>query len=195
MEAEPPFTSQLADQAAAGDAAAMEALLRYLLPTLRQVIVGVLGSRHSEVDDVLQQVLLAVQKALPAFRHECRAAGYASRIALRIALSERRRFQLELSRRDLMARLSVDDTESAPASVEVEAERRRHMLRELMDELPVEQADVLCLRIMLGWSLEEIAHATGAPANTIRSRVRLAKEALRRRIEQIPALADLRVWR
>jgi len=48
----------------------------------------------------------------------------------------------------------------------------------------------LALRVMLGWSLEDVAQATGAPLNTVRSRVRLAKEALRRRIEADPSLAD-----
>ena len=43
---------------------------------------------------------------------------------------------------------------------------------------------------MIGWSLAEMAEATGAPLNTVRSRLRLGKEALRRRIEGDPALAE-----
>jgi RNA polymerase sigma-70 factor (ECF subfamily) len=39
--------------------------------------------------------------------------------------------------------------------------------------------------------MQEVADATGAPINTVRSRVRLAKEALRRRIEEDPTLAEL----
>jgi DNA-directed RNA polymerase specialized sigma24 family protein len=46
---------------------------------------------------------------------------------------------------------------------------------------------------VLGWSLEEIAQQSGAPINTIRSRIRLAKDALRRRIEASPAHDDLRL--
>jgi RNA polymerase sigma-70 factor (ECF subfamily) len=37
--------------------------------------------------------------------------------------------------------------------------------------------------------MEEVAEATGVPLNTVRSRLRLAKEALRRRILEDPALA------
>ena len=36
------------------------------------------------------------------------------------------------------------------------------------------------------------ASVLGAPEGTVRSRVRLAKEALRRRIEENPAFAELR---
>jgi RNA polymerase sigma-70 factor (ECF subfamily) len=43
---------------------------------------------------------------------------------------------------------------------------------------------------MLGWSLEEIAQTSGAPVNTVRSRLRLAKEALRRKIVADPVLAE-----
>jgi RNA polymerase sigma-70 factor (ECF subfamily) len=39
--------------------------------------------------------------------------------------------------------------------------------------------------------MQEVADATGAPVNTVRSRLRLAKEALRRRIEEDPALIEV----
>jgi len=56
--------------------------------------------------------------------------------------------------------------------------------------LPEAQAEALALRVALGWSLKEIADATSTPLNTVRSRLRLAKEALRRRIGDDPGLAD-----
>jgi len=43
---------------------------------------------------------------------------------------------------------------------------------------------------VLGWSLEEIASHAGVPINTVRSRIRLAKEAMRRRIEATRALRE-----
>ena len=39
-------------------------------------------------------------------------------------------------------------------------------------------------------SVEEIAQHAGAPQNTVRSRLRLAKEALKRRIESEPGLLE-----
>ena len=63
-------------------------------------------------------------------------------------------------------------------------------MRTLLDDLPPEQAEALALRTMLGWSLEEIARASAAPVNTVRSRLRLAKESLRRKIEASPGLLE-----
>jgi RNA polymerase sigma-70 factor (ECF subfamily) len=47
------------------------------------------------------------------------------------------------------------------------------------------------MKVVLGYSLEEIAQATGVPVNTVRSRMLTAKETMRQRIERDPRLADL----
>ena len=190
--AEARWATELAERAGAGDLAAMQVLLKHLTPALTRVVIGVLGGQHADRDDVLQQSLIAVQRALPAFRGECHPAGYATRIALRVALRARRSGKLEFTRREAIARLSPESAHAESPSNMADAERRRRVLRDLLQDLPEEQADALGLRVMMGWSLDEVARATGAPLNTVRSRVRLAKEALRKRIERDPQLADLK---
>ncbi len=180
----------LARLAGSGDPVATRRFLDQVWPTLSRVVNGVLGSRHPEVDDVIQQSLIAVLQALSAFRGECHPAGYASRIALHVALRARRNTAVRRARSETLAQISASDPDVLWPGCEVSAERRKKALRDLLTELPEEQADALALRTMLGWSLEEVAQATGAPLNTVRSRVRLAKEALRRRIEADPSLAD-----
>jgi RNA polymerase sigma-70 factor (ECF subfamily) len=86
--------------------------------------------------------------------------------------------------------VDVDDLEAPPSEDVGAASRRREAIRELVDRLPEEQGEVLVLRIMLGWALKEIADTTGAPLNTVRSRLRLAKEAVRKRIADDPVLAE-----
>ena len=61
----------------------------------------------------------------------------------------------------------------------------------LPDELPEEQAETFALRVVLDYSLEQVAAATGAPVNTVRSRVRLAREKLKTKIEADPDLWDV----
>ena len=70
------------------------------------------------------------------------------------------------------------------------AQRRKEILRELLAELPAEQAEALAMRVVLGWSIEEIAVQSSAPLNTVRSRLRLAKESLRKTIESQPGLCE-----
>ena len=180
----------LARLAGSGDPVATRRFLDEVWPTLSRVVSGVLGSRHPELDDVIQQSLIAVLQALSAFRGECHPAGYASRIALHVALRARRNAAVRRARTENLAQISAADPDVLWPGCEVSAERRKKLLRDLLTDLPEEQADALALRTVLGWSLEEVAQATGAPLNTVRSRVRLAKEALRRRIEADPMLAD-----
>jgi RNA polymerase sigma factor (sigma-70 family) len=186
---------ELAMRAASGDLAATQEFLAYVWPTLTRVAAGVLGARHAELDDAVQQSMIALVRALPAFRGECHPAGYASRITLRVALRARRNVKRDLTRRETLEQLSSGDDSATTVdgpSDETLGARRRDLLRELLEDLPEEQAEALTLRVVMGWSLEEVARASGAPVNTVRSRVRLAKEALRARIEAQPALAELR---
>ena len=64
-------------------------------------------------------------------------------------------------------------------------------MRTLLGELPEAQAEAMVLRLALGYSIEEIAGISSAPINTVRSRLRLAKDALRSRIEADPRWAEL----
>ncbi len=181
----------MATRAAAGDLAATQEFLVYVWPTLTRVAAGVLGARHAELDDAVQQSMIALVRALPAFRGECHPAGYASRITLRVALRVRRHVKRDVTRREALTQQEDDDAVLA-TNDDALGSRRRELLRELLEDLPEEQAEALTLRVVMGWSLEEVSRASGAPVNTVRSRVRLAKEALRARIEMQPALAELK---
>jgi RNA polymerase sigma factor (sigma-70 family) len=185
----------LARRAAAGDTAATAELLRAVAPAMLRVVRGVMGTRSADADDALQQALIALIHALPAFRGECSPAGYACRIAFRVALALRKRTRRVDRERERWAASEETNTDADPPSQTFEASRRMALLRQLLDEIPPEQAEALAMRTILGWSREEIARTSGVPVNTVRSRMRLAKEALRSKIEADPALAEeLGVW-
>jgi RNA polymerase sigma-70 factor (ECF subfamily) len=181
--------AQLARDASTGDTAATTELLRRLAPEMTRVVRGVLGARTADVDDATQQALVALIRALPAFRGECSPAGYACRIAFRTARAVRAAVRKQDLRQSLSA--DLDTLEAGPEALSMrEAEQRKAALRALLDSLPSEQAEAMCMRTVLGWSLDEIAQASGAPLNTVRSRLRLAKEALRAKLEQDPSLLE-----
>jgi RNA polymerase sigma factor (sigma-70 family) len=186
---EPSSLTALARQASTGDSAATGKILRALAPRLIAVVRAVLGADHADLDDAVQQALIGFVQALPAFRGDCEPAGYARVIAVRAALAARKR-----SRADVALRGELDDSglpSSAPSPRDEAVQRRRkELLRDLLAELPAEQAEVLALRVVLGCSLEEVAAQSRVPLNTVRSRLRLAKERLRARIEKDPDLLD-----
>jgi len=177
---------ELARTAAAGDVRATRRLLELVAPRVARTVRAVMGARHAEVEDAAQLALIGFVQALPSFRGECDPSQFAARIAVRTAGAVRRRARTRLGTLDLSA--DVDTLEAPPE--EIESARRKAFIRGLLDGLPEEQSEVLVLRIMLGWALKDIATTSGAPLNTVRSRLRLAKEALRRRIADDPVLAE-----
>jgi RNA polymerase sigma factor (sigma-70 family) len=167
------------------DPAALRTLVAAVMPAILRAVRGVLGVHHLEVEDVAQEAALALVEALPGFRFEATVLHFASRIAVFKALAARRRMRVRgEGRHDAIddEQPPIADQRSAPDE-SVAAARRRDILRELCDELPPAQSEALILHVMLGFSVEEVADTTQVPANTVRSRLRLAKQALRKRVE------------
>src|SRR5262249_19342612 len=133
--------------------------------------------------------LIALVQALPSFRGECAPEHYASRIAVRTAVAAPKPVRA-VGGRPAQAQLGTPASADALPAGGGPAPRRERIIRDLLGEIPDEQAESMALRFVLGWSLEEVGQATGVPVNTVRSRLRLAKQALRRRIEADPDLCD-----
>jgi RNA polymerase sigma-70 factor (ECF subfamily) len=180
----------LARAAAGGDSAATGQLLRALAPRLGRVVRAVLGGTHPDVDDAVQQSLIGLVQALPAFRGDCEPLGYATIIAVRTAVATRKRSRTDQSRREDGVEADLRPGQRPSPGDEIAAKRRKELLRGLLDHLPTEQAEAIAMRVVLGWSIKEIAVHSGAPLNTVRSRLRLAKEALKARIEEDATLVD-----
>jgi RNA polymerase sigma-70 factor (ECF subfamily) len=141
------------------------------------------------VEDVVQESALGLIAALPRFRRDCKVHHFAARIGILTALKARRRLR---SRGDVYAD-PVDDRDlpyQDVSPVVAHDARRREVLRSLFEELPEAQSETLVMHYVLELTVDEIASATGVPVNTVRSRLRLARGALRLRIESDPVLRD-----
>jgi len=179
-------------RARAGDSAAIAEVVADLAPSVLRALGALLGRDHPDVEDLAQEVLWAVVVGLPEFRGESTLLHFAVRIAARKSVLVRRR------RRSVLGWLTTFwqgefPLRQGPSSAheEMRGDRQRALLRLLLSELPDVQAEALMLRVVYGHSIEEIATISQAPFNTVRSRLRLAKEALRQRIEAEPKWAEL----
>jgi RNA polymerase sigma-70 factor (ECF subfamily) len=190
-----PRVDPLVDQVRAlleGNTAALEPLLRALAPNMLRVIRAVLGSSHPDAEDLLQDSLISLTHALGKFRFESSVSHFALTIAFRQALTAKRRQQHVAQWIDTFQKLEEPLTcgPSSPAQT-LETERRRALLEELLTNIPEAQAEALGLRVVAGLSIEQIARTTKVPENTVRSRLRLAKGALRKAIELDAVLSEL----
>lgn len=176
--------------AARGDPQAIDTLLLSVTPAMLRAVRGVLGGGHREIEDVLQESAIGLVNALKTFRGESTVLHFGCRIAVLSALAARRRLR-ESGKESVDARedLPLTSHECSPVEL-VLAARRRALLRELCDALPIAQSEALVLHCVLGFTVEEIADAGQIPPNTVRSRLRVAKETLRARIHADPTLRE-----
>lgn len=184
--------SPLVRKAQAGDSAAIAQVVSELAPGVLRAVRALLGREHPDAPDLAQDVLLAVVAGLPDFRGDSTLLHFAVRIAARKSVLVRRR------RRSVMGWLETFWRGEHPlregsgsAHEELRGDRQRALLRSLLSELPDAQAEALMLRVVYGHSIEEISAITETAFNTVRSRLRLAKEALRQRIVAEPKWAEL----
>jgi RNA polymerase sigma-70 factor (ECF subfamily) len=138
------------------------------------------------VTDVTQESLLALRDALVTFRSESSLMQYAKQVAVRTALSARRRSR---SRNKSLAQTKRDAEGSSPRIAA--RSRRLAAFRGLLDELPEAQAEAFALRVVLDYNLSQVAEATGTSLTTVRSRIRIATEKLKHRIKAGPTLREL----
>jgi RNA polymerase sigma-70 factor (ECF subfamily) len=159
----------------AGDEDAFEELVARYHPRLRYYLRRILP-RADQADDVLQEVWLAVFRALPRLADPAALAAWLYRIA-------RDKASVEWRGRPPERSLDVSDFVEEPSQ---DSEFRQEDAQEIhasLDQLSPEQREILVLRFLEDMSYEQIARVTGCPIGTVRSRLYYAKSALRRAIE------------
>jgi DNA-directed RNA polymerase specialized sigma24 family protein len=179
-----PRMALLMRAAQSGDAAAVHAIVAVLTPTVLHVLRALWGTKRHDLEALTRDVLVSIVAALPSWRGECTLLHFATRIAARRAVAlpppSPRTFLDRFASRARARWVSVASWE------EQLADRRRELLRAFFSELPEVQGEAMVLRLALGYSLQEIAMISSAPMAVVRNRLRLAKEALRARIEANP---------
>lgn len=158
-----------------GGREATESLLLELLPRVRN-LVRYLVRGDGDVEDIAQESLIALIRGLPSYRGEGSFQSWVDRVVARTAFAWLKRVRGTEARRgeeslELVSVLSED----APPDEYV---HRRRMAM-LLDRLPYEQRHAMVLHHVLGMSVPEVSDELGIPFETIRSRLRVGRAALR----------------
>lgn len=100
-----------------------------------------------------------------------------------------RRRAIDLARRnDRRANRELTAQDAAPPewfAPDIEDRERARLVQDALNHLPVEQREVVTLKIWGGLTFAEIAEALEIPANTAASRYRYALEELRRQTREV----------
>jgi len=166
--------------AARQDRAAFASLFAHYAPRLKGYLLR-LGLGPAQAEDLAQEVMVTVWRKAGQFdRTQASAATWIYRIA--------RNRRIDAFRREQRAVLDIDDPglqplgEIAPDAW-LDAAERETQVRTALAELPPEQVDLVRQAFYEGLSHRQIADVTGLALGTVKSRLRLAFQKLRIRLE------------
>ena len=127
-----------------------------------------------EREDLVQDILFALWRALPSFRGECSERTFVYRVAHNRALTHRRRSRQQPASLEHAA--SVADPGADPGERAVELQKREHLLAAIQRLSPAHR-QVVTLRLE-DLSNAEIADVLGVNENTVAIRLTRARKAL-----------------
>jgi RNA polymerase sigma-70 factor (ECF subfamily) len=137
---------------------------------------------QGHVEDLIQQTFVACVESKDQFRAESSYRTYLFCLA-RMTLYNHYRKHHRTSSFDFTTR-SVADLELSPTGVLAQRDEQR-LLSQALRHVPVDQQIALELTYWEGMSASEVAQVLGIPENTVSSRLRRAKEHLRKALAQI----------
>ncbi len=168
------------DRARAGDRTAYGELVRWFRPAIYSVLLAWLRD-PAEADDVAQEVFLHSMRKIGQLRDTRCFASWLRQIAVRLALNR-------LSRRRSVSNLthlrqsSLPDGGADPLDEMVRAEEQGQVREGLSHLKPLDRA-MLEAFYLRSRSLREISEEFDAPLGTIKRRLHIARQRLRRLLE------------
>jgi len=174
----------LVARAKAGDRTALNSLLEIHLGTVYRFVSVKMGAGHPELDDIVQETLIGASGSIRSFRGETNAqvAGWLISIA-RHKVADHLRALYNHPADSLEGPLGAQLSDLArPVDEQVMAIRRGEQLREAMGLLTPEQEEVLTLRFVLGFGIDEVAEITRRPAGAVKSMQHRALASLQQKL-------------
>jgi RNA polymerase sigma-70 factor (ECF subfamily) len=161
-----------------GDELAFQELLGLYGPHLLLFARKMMQSTPHLIEDVTQEVWLAIYKGLPSLLDAGKFRPWAFRIARDRIYREYRRHKIA------MERLEESHLDEVAAASEPNAGPDVEELHRGLDALSPEHREALVLCFLEEMSYEEIAGVTGCTLGTVRSRIHYAKRALKSALER-----------
>lgn len=177
-----------------GDAQAFSRLVERHRRAVFNFIFRYVGER-GRAEDLLQEAWLKVVRGAGDYEPRARFTTWLYTVARNLCTDHARRERFRKAQsldaapagapddaRPLGERIASDGASPDRAA---HAQRLAPLLMKAIASLPEEQREVFCLREFAGIPFRQIAEVTRTPENTVKSRMRYALDALRRRLTEM----------
>lgn len=157
---------ELVERAKNGDVKALDALLERHLSMVYRFVSMRLGANRADLDDVVQETLIAAAGSIGSLRAERDGAvpAWFLTIARHKVADHFRRSPVPTDELDVQASISGPDVQEI-----VTKRDRDRRLRAAMKELTSDQEEVLVLRFVLGFDLHQTAAITDRTAGAVKA--------------------------
>jgi RNA polymerase sigma-70 factor (ECF subfamily) len=171
------IAQELIKRAGSGDMPAFEQLYQATSGFVYNVALR-MTRNYADAQEVTQDVFLKIYRHLKSFRFRSAFKTWVYRITVNTAINRYRQAKKEAGRRaDYNDALKYQAAGNSAAEGAI-ASDNKEILNKLLDRLIPEYKVCLILREIEGLSYQEIAAALRIPLNTVRSRLRRARQAL-----------------
>jgi RNA polymerase sigma-70 factor (ECF subfamily) len=147
------------------------------LPVFRY-LYGLTDGPQEDVEDLTVEAFLRAWRARRTFQGDADAAlGWLMKIARRLVIDDYRRRK---ARPVTQGDIPIEFPAANPQPEEfAETEEEQHLLWSLVRALPDEPREMLVLRYLLGWRVNQIAEYLEIPENTVSVNIHRSLERLR----------------
>ncbi|HMI93075.1 MAG TPA: RNA polymerase sigma factor [Polyangiales bacterium] len=149
-----------------------------------------LGVREPDVLDQAQKVFLTAYFKLSEFEGRARVTTWLFGICQRVASDYRRSAPIRREIATDAAELDLQRGSQAAPSAQTEMRQQAHAAEAILNKLPEAQRLVFVLFELEELSGEEIAETLAISVGTVRSRLRLAREAFSREVKRLAAARE-----
>lgn len=163
--------------AAQGDAAAFERIYRGCAGQVYSTAFRIVNNRECAAE-VTQEVFITVYRKLPSFAFRSSFSTWLYRISVNAAIDRARKTTREQGRTVAYDEQTMAGETTTTAEDALDREPARQLITRLLAALNPDQRACIVLRNIDGLSYEEIAATLKINVNTVRSRLKRAREKL-----------------
>lgn len=173
----------LVERCRGGDRAALETVLSEHAEALERQILRLIGPAP-EVADLLQVTLMTAVRAFPQFRGQAQLGTWLTGIAINVV----RDFLKRPDRRRLLPVAAVPETPDDSNNPELRYLQRHALghVRAALAQVPVNNRIAFILHVIEGRPVEEVAALCGASVTATKSRIFMARRALKSALRIAP---------
>ena len=164
-----------------GDPAAFRKLVERHLPPVRRLLYTLFNGQREEIEDAEQEIILSLLQGLGSFQFRSSFRTYFYRLARNRGIDCLRR---KRSRERVLVRLRSglgNEQAHDPEEQALRGEELRSLL-EVFHTLPSRDRQLILMKDVEGFSVEEVAGILKVPVGTVKSRLHRAREKLARRL-------------